>query len=277
MTRRTLSYFSYAIAFLMLLMLALQLIPSFHYTASSGEAESVSIIKYVITPYEYKDLDKAVKEVWPDFTTGNAMLAGALVPIFAIIGALYALRQRTIASAIFGTIWSFLSLILFLTNKFVKLGDLYIVELIVLVLTLALCIFLIIMYSRLPQAVDNDKAEVFDTDPRAAAKLKSIEHAIEKKDVRELLDYAVSTDKSIRLKAVDGLGKVGGEGAFNLLVPMLRNTDVECRSAAAKALGNLGDARALAFIYDRMEREEEESVKEILLNSMAQLHQARAD
>lgn len=279
MTRRTLGYFNYVLAFLMIAMLVVQcFVPFIHYGVDeAGADQSVSIAKYVITPYEYRDMDKFVKETVDDFTVSSAMLPGAVIPIFAIVGIIYVLKNKTMSAAIYGAIWSGLGLIIYLTSAFCRMSNMFPVHIIILALALAVSVFEIVIYARMPKAVDNDKAEVFEKDPRAASKLKNIEKAIEKKDVHELLDYAVSTDKSIRLKAVDGLGKVGGEGAFNLLVPMLRNADVECRSAAAKALGNLGDARALAFIYDRLNREEDSSVKQILLDSMAQLHGTRAE
>jgi len=278
MTRRTLGYFNYLIAFLMIVLFVLQLCPFITYGVDeNGVEQSVSILGYVVTPYEYRDMDKYMETYIDGFNTGHVMLVGSLVPIFAVVGALILLRKKGMSTALYGTIWGGLSLIIYLTSAFCRHGNLYFLHVIVVALAFAVSLFCLIMYIKMPKYVDNDREETFETDPRAEAKIRNIEKAIEKKDVRELLDYAVSKDKSIRLKAVAGLGQTGGEGAFNLLVPMLRNNDADCRTEAAKSLGKLGDQRALAFIYDRLEREQVESVREVLLASMAELHAGRAD
>lgn len=281
MTRRTLGYFNFIIALLMVAMIVLQLVPYVHYGVDEeGVEQSVSILGYVVTPYEHRAMNDYMETYIEDFNVGHVMLPGTLVPIFGFIGAIMVLRKRgKMGPVLYSTIWSFLSLLIYVTSPFCRYGNpgMFVVHVIVLAATLILSLFCLIMYIKMPKTVDNDREETFENDPRAASKIRSIEKAIEKKDVRELLDFAVSKDKSIRLKAVDGLGKIGGEGAFNLLVPMLRNNDVDCRTAAAKALGNLGDARALAFIYDRLGREENDSVRTVLLDSMAQLHGSRAD
>lgn len=273
MTRRTLGYFNYVIAFLMIAMLVVQLLPYIHYGVDeNGVDQSVSVIRYVLTPYKYMEMDKYMKDYVDGFHTGCVMFIGAIIPILSIVGFFYVLRKRGLSPIIFATAWSVISLVAYLVTPFCRYGSLYILHLIVLILATAVSIFCLVTWIKMPKAVNNDKEETFEKDPRASSKVKLIERAVEKKDVRELLDHAVSLDKEVRLKAVEGLGEVGGESAFNLLVPMLRNTDVDCRSAAAKALGKVGDMRALAFIYDRLGREENDSVKQILLDSMAQLH-----
>ena len=279
MTRRTLGYFNYVLAFLMIALFVLQLFPFIHYVDAEGAEQSVSLLGYVVTPYEYKAMDAHMKATAiPDFHTGYAMFIGAVVPLLAVLGAVLLLRKRTVGVLIYAVCWGVISLLGYLLNPFAYQGGaMFVIQLVVVILELALALFCLITYLKMPKYVDNDKEEVFENDPRAAAKIANVAKAAEKKDVRTLLDYAVSKDKSIRLKAVEALGGVGGEGAFNLLVPMLRNTDVECRTAAAESLGRLGDARALAFIYDRLEREEVDSVREVLLDSMAKLHEARAD
>ncbi|MBQ1504293.1 MAG: HEAT repeat domain-containing protein [Oscillospiraceae bacterium] len=279
MTRRTLGYFNYVLAFLMIALFVLQLFPFIHYVDGEGVEQSVSILGYVVRPYIFKDMDNYLKDtVIPDFNTGYAMFVGAVVPILAVVFAIYLLRKKNLAALIFAVVWGALAFLGYILSPYCRQGGaMFIVHLVIIVLELALAIFCLITYLKIPKTVDNDREETFENDPRAAAKLAAIEKAIDKKDVNTLLDYAVSKDKSIRLKAVEGLGNVGGEGAFNLLVPMLRNTDVECRTAAAEALGKLGDARAVAFIYDRLERENVDSVREVLLASMAKLHTARAD
>lgn len=279
MTRRTLGYFNYVLAFLMIALFVLQLLPFIHYVDAEGAEKSVSLLGYVVTPYEYKAMDAAMKEVIPDFHTGYAMFTGAVVPLLAVLGAVLLLRKKTLGVLIYAVAWGVLALLGYVLNPFAyQGGGMFVVHLIVVILELALALFCLITYLKMPKYVDNDKEEVFENDPRAAAKIANVAKAAQKNDVRTLLDYAVSKDKSIRLKAVEALGSTGGdEGAFNLLVPMLRNADVECRTAAAESLGRLGDARALAFIYDRLEREQVDSVREVLLDSMAKLHEARAD
>ncbi len=279
MTRRTLGYFNYVLAFLMIALFVLQLFPFIHYVDADGVEQSVSILSYVVTPYEYKAMDAAMKAgPIPDFHTGYAMFFGAVIPLLAVLGAVLLLRKKTVGVLIYAVVWGALALLGYVLNPFAyQGGGMFVVHLVVIILELALALFCLITFLRMPQYVDNDKEEVFENDPRAASKIAAIAKAAEKKDTRTLLDYAVSKDKSIRLKAVEALGGIGGESAFNLLVPMLRNNDVECRTAAAEALGRAGDTRALAFIYDRLEREKVDSVREVLLDSMAKLHEARAD
>ena len=79
MTRRTLGYFNYVLAFLMIALFVLQLFPFIHYVDGDGVEQSVSILGYVVRPYVFKDMDNYLKDtVIPDFNTGYAMFVGAV-------------------------------------------------------------------------------------------------------------------------------------------------------------------------------------------------------
>lgn len=65
----------------------------------------------------------------------------------------------------------------------------------------------------------------------------------------------------VRIEAIKAVSSVGGASAVGILVPMLEDYDPLVRGHAAKALGNLGDRRALEALSERMVSEEIGEVK----------------
>src|SRR6516225_3392068 len=63
--------------------------------------------------------------------------------------------------------------------------------------------------------------------------------------VKPLMEMLRDDDRSIRIIAIDELGRIGDERAAAPLLPLLLDGDPNMRMAAANALGEIGDARAV--------------------------------
>ena len=72
-----------------------------------------------------------------------------------------------------------------------------------------------------------------------------------------LLVDVINSDPDLgpRVWAMDALGKVGGQGALEVLAPFLNNHDWRSRRTAVHALGLLGDGRAEALLRTRRRTE----------------------
>lgn len=70
-----------------------------------------------------------------------------------------------------------------------------------------------------------------------------------KKMGRPAVEYLIinlwDTDKRVRMAAVDALGAIGDQRAYDHLVKMLDDPDHDVRFASVIALGELGDNRAI--------------------------------
>lgn len=94
-----------------------------------------------------------------------------------------------------------------------------------------------------------------------------IEKLIAKKNDAQLAQLAQHKDEAVRLAAIAGLGKVGGEAGFNTLVALLRSPDAKTRAAVAKAAGELKDSKLRAHIEHLLKSEKDAQV-------IAALHEA---
>lgn len=100
-----------------------------------------------------------------------------------------------------------------------------------------------------------------------------VEKAIEKKKFSQLAKLAEGRDATLRLEAIEGMGKVPGEESFNYLTNLIRSPDAKVRGAAASALGELKDAKARAFLDHQMQHEEDPAVLEQIRGALARLRE----
>ncbi len=90
--------------------------------------------------------------------------------------------------------------------------------------------------------------------------IERINKYIKRGNVKKLREFSVfGKDKSIRLAAIDGLGKTAkDEPSVNRLVTLLSDHDVDIRSAAAAALKNTKSTYAqmrLTYFYQNEQTE----------------------
>ena len=78
----------------------------------------------------------------------------------------------------------------------------------------------------------------------------------------------------MRLAAIAGLGKVGKDDGFNLLITLLSDGDPQLRAASARALGELGNEHATAHLTYRLEHETDAEVAAAIKEAVAALHNA---
>lgn len=78
--------------------------------------------------------------------------------------------------------------------------------------------------------------------------LSKVEKLVAKKKDAELVKLTGSKDEAVRLAAIAGLGKVGGEICYNTLVTLLRSPEPQIRIAVANAMAELADPKLRAHI-----------------------------
>lgn len=102
-------------------------------------------------------------------------------------------------------------------------------------------------------------------------KMKKVERATEKRKSKQLIELAQCKKDDVRLAAIRGLGKAGGEEAINFLVTQLRNSDPQFRAAAALSLGEIGDPHAKAHIHGALRYEKDEATVKAMHTALGKL------
>lgn len=101
--------------------------------------------------------------------------------------------------------------------------------------------------------------------------LSKVEKLVRKGKANELIRLTDDKDSALRLKAIEGLGKVGGFAGLNALITLLRDTDPAIRIAAAKALEEQGDVKSRTHVEYQLKNEQDEKVKEALRSALAKI------
>lgn len=103
-------------------------------------------------------------------------------------------------------------------------------------------------------------------------KMEKIEKYIAKGNEGKLLKLINDKDMDVRLAAIDGLSRIGQDGAFNALIAMLTDDNAAVRAAGARGLGQMKNEHAKAHLAHRLELEKDESVLASLKAAIAALH-----
>ncbi len=102
-------------------------------------------------------------------------------------------------------------------------------------------------------------------------KMNAVEKAIKKNHVPALIELSESKEEDVSLKAIAGLGSVGGDDASHYLITRLQDPDVKVRVAVAQALGLIANKHTKAFLASQLKKEEDETVKEAILDAMVKI------
>ncbi len=103
-------------------------------------------------------------------------------------------------------------------------------------------------------------------------KEQKLEKMIAKNNAAGIIGLVTSKDPSISLKAVEALGKVTGDDAYNTLITLLRSPRADIRAAAASALAEMGDSKAQAHISHMLTTETDAVVIEAMKTALSKLH-----
>lgn len=106
------------------------------------------------------------------------------------------------------------------------------------------------------------------------SKLEKIEKYVAGHKEEKLVKLAQDKDQEVRLAAIAGLGKVGKDDGFNLLITLLSDGDPQLRAVSARALGELGNEHATAHLTHRLEHETDAEVAAAIKEAVAALHNA---
>ena len=95
---------------------------------------------------------------------------------------------------------------------------------------------------------------------------ESLEKIEAKLSLPRIIDSLKSGDKVERLQAIYSLGKIGGEKAINVLYSLWSPpASIDERTAAARALAEIDDPRAMKYFWNIMKEEKDSIVKMELL------------
>ncbi len=101
--------------------------------------------------------------------------------------------------------------------------------------------------------------------------LSKVEKLVAKKKDADLAKLTGSKDEAVRLAAIAGLGKVGGEVGYNTLVTLLRSPEPQIRIAVANAMAELADPKHRAHIEHLSKSETDPKVAAALLAALGKI------
>lgn len=102
-------------------------------------------------------------------------------------------------------------------------------------------------------------------------KMHKVEKAIEKNKGDVLVGLLTDKDDSVRLAAIDGLGKTRSNEGTNSLINLLHDPSAEVRKHAASALAAIGDVHAKAHISHALSVEKDAGAKSAMQAALGQL------
>lgn len=107
------------------------------------------------------------------------------------------------------------------------------------------------------------------------SKLEKIPKYVTGRKERKLVKLARDKDQQVRLAAIAGLGKVGKDDGFNLLITTMADSDPKIRAASARALGELGNEHAVAHLTYHLGQESDKEVVAAIKSAITALHNVK--
>lgn len=104
------------------------------------------------------------------------------------------------------------------------------------------------------------------------ASIDKIAKFIEKGNGKKLAKIAVGSNKEDALKAIEALGKVGGDEASNALMKLIMNPDKNIRIASAKAMGEMGNPHLKAHLQNLMRVDKDQDVIDAVMDALKNYH-----
>lgn len=100
-----------------------------------------------------------------------------------------------------------------------------------------------------------------------------IDKLAEKEKSTKIVPMLKDKKKDVRLKAIEGLSKIGDDAAVNNLIIMLHDPDKEIRMATIKAMGEMGNNVTKTHLQHYIEKETDEELIEASRHSIAAISQ----
>lgn len=105
------------------------------------------------------------------------------------------------------------------------------------------------------------------------SKLDKVTKAIEKGKEAALIKLAGDKDEEVKPAAIAGMGKIGKDDSFNIIVPdLLTDENPKVRAASAEALGEMNNEHASAHLRYYLEREKDATVVAAIKKAIAALN-----
>jgi len=104
-----------------------------------------------------------------------------------------------------------------------------------------------------------------------AITIKKVEKWTRKKNITKLIKVLPDVDNDIRIAIIKALGNTKDERAMNTLITYLRDPDASIRFAAVEALGTMGNGRALEFVRQLWNIENDIELREKAVWAMCEI------
>ena len=98
--------------------------------------------------------------------------------------------------------------------------------------------------------------------------VEKIQKLVEKKKSDKIIKYLGASETEVVVAALEGLSEVNDEESVNSIASMIDNAAPQVRSAAAKALGEIGTEYAKTYLQHRAATEKDEKVKEAIMTAL---------
>ena len=102
-------------------------------------------------------------------------------------------------------------------------------------------------------------------------KTTKIEHSIQKGNSAKLIALLKDKNQDVRIKAIQGLGKIGDDHAVNALIGLLSDSSQAVRMEAIKSMGDTGNQTVRPHLQHLIQTETDENTKKVIRDSIARI------
>ncbi|MBQ3048865.1 MAG: HEAT repeat domain-containing protein [Oscillospiraceae bacterium] len=102
--------------------------------------------------------------------------------------------------------------------------------------------------------------------------VKKIEHLAAKGKFEKVLSYATSKHAPIRAAVAKAIAQTRVDESYNMLITMLRDSDISVRRQAIISLGELGRASAVSHVSHFAENTDDAELKALCSEAIAKIH-----
>lgn len=102
-------------------------------------------------------------------------------------------------------------------------------------------------------------------------KATKIEHSIQKGNSAKLVPLLKDKDLNVRVKAIQGLGKIGDDHSINALIGLLSDSNQTVRLETIKSMGETGNQTVRSHLQHLIQTETDEDVKKSIREAIAKI------
>lgn len=102
-------------------------------------------------------------------------------------------------------------------------------------------------------------------------KATKIEHSVQKGHSAKLIPLLKDKNLDVRIKAIQGLGKIGDDHAINALIGLLSDPNQTVRMETIKSMGDTGNQTVRSHLQHLIQTETDDNVKKVIREAIARI------